>query len=129
MKQVVAAILFFIYFAVSSGLILSAHYCMDELDSTEISFTTQDTCGKCGMETSDSNGCCRDEYKVVKIEVDQLVAKVLNTDFSLPLIHHNTTDLLLAPFRNFTPDYTLIAHSPPLLSEQETYIENCVFRI
>ena len=128
MKKVVASILFLIYFAVSSGLILSAHYCMDELNNTEISFTTSDTCGKCGMETTNSNGCCRDEYKVVKIEVDQLVAKALHSNFSLPVISHVSTDYLLAPFRNFT-NRNLIAHSPPLLSEQETYIENCVFRI
>jgi hypothetical protein len=102
---------------------------MDELDATEISFTTSDTCSRCGMETTDSDGCCRDEYKVVKIEVDQLVAKALQTDFSLPLISYTSTEYLLAPFRNFTSDKTLIAHSPPLLSEQEVYIQNCVFRI
>lgn len=102
---------------------------MDELDSTEIGFTASETCGRCGMETTDSNGCCRDEFKVVKLETDQLVAKALLADFSLPLIIHTTTEFLLSPFRNYTPDQKLIAHSPPLLNEQETYLDNCVFRI
>jgi hypothetical protein len=130
MKRIVASILLLIYFAVSTGLIISTHYCMGELDSTEIGYVASDTCGRCGMETDEANGCCHDEFKVVKLDTDQLVAKILQANFNLSLVlHTNQTDYLLSPFRDLISEDELIAHSPPLLSEQDTYLQNRVFRI
>lgn len=130
MKRIVASILLLIYFAVSTGLIVSMHYCMGELDSTEIGFASSDTCSRCGMETSDAGGCCRDEFKVVKLETDQLVAKVLQPDFYISVTpQENHTAYLINTFRNFLSKDELITHSPPLLGEQDTYLQNRVFRI
>jgi len=129
MKRIAASILLLIYFAVSTGFIISMHYCMGKMDSAEIGFTANETCGKCGMETTDSNGCCRDEFKIVKLEMDQLAVKALAVDFSFTALLHSTTEYLLLPFRNFRDDENFIAHSPPLISKQDTYLQNCVFRI
>jgi len=130
MKRIIASILVLIYFTVSTGLIVSMHYCMGKLDSTAIGFSASETCGRCGMETFDSDGCCRDEFKVVKLESDQLVAKVIEAGFHLAVIlPENNTRYLFNPFRNFISGDKLIAHIPPLLDEQDTYLQNGVFRI
>lgn len=129
MKRIAASILLIIYFAVSTGFIVSMHYCMGKMDSAEIGYTVNETCGKCGMETTDSNGCCRDEFKIVKLEIDQLASKVLAADFGFAALIYTNTDFLLLPFKNFKDSQNFVAHSPPDLSGQETYLLNCVFRI
>ncbi len=43
----------------------------EEAGSVHLFETSADVCGRCGMDTHESNGCCRDEVKVVKLEQDQ----------------------------------------------------------
>ena len=129
MKKLLASILLMIYFTVNTGFVVSMHYCMDKIDSVQIGAVENEKCNKCGMHTEDSDGCCRDEVKVLKLQQDPLVAKVLlpivaQTPVELPLSMH-----LIAPFYNFqlADDYDYFR--PPLISEQDTYLSNCVFRL
>lgn len=128
MKKGIAAILLVLYVSFSCGLVISYHYCMDTYDSFKLGDNRADTCGVCGMHTDDSNGCCNDEVKIFKIQDDQQ-ASAIGFKFS-------TTDVVLPAFPtweklefdNSTHLLFLTNHSPPL-SKQDTYLQNCVFRI
>jgi hypothetical protein len=129
MKRILASILLLVYFTVSTGFIVSMHYCMGQLDSTQLGYSTDDTCGKCGMETSEPNGCCRDEFKVVKLQADQQVAKYQIADFRMPVLLPQTITLFLPPSSEFSGIIYKPEHGPPFTSGQEICLQNCVFRI
>ena len=128
MKRFSAAILLVFYLAFSSGLVINLHYCMNRFDSIKLGISKSDVCGKCGMHTTDANKCCGDEVKIFKIDDDQQTSTV--------------TFSFKAPAPDLTPIYILnteivqpgINNSsfyfhPPPLSRQDTYLQNCVFRI
>ncbi len=128
MKKGIAAILLVLYVAFSSGVIISFHYCMDDLDSVQLGAAKTEICGKCGMHQEDGNACCNDEVKIFKIQDDQQ-SSAINFKFSsvdaaiaiLPVFDNiNFVNSAHQPF--------LKNHSPPL-SKQDTYLQNCVFRI
>lgn len=128
MKKAAASILLLLYFVVSTGFVVSVHYCMDKMNGVELGDNTHTECGKCCMEIEDSDGCCKDEVTVVKVQVDQLIAKLVKADFSLPLIATKTTDYLFTPLFYTLDRSEPVAHGPPL-SKQDTYLRNRVFRI
>ena len=102
---------------------------MDRFDSADLYKTKSDVCSKCGMPVTDSNGCCHDEIKVVKLSIDHNVSQ-LNYEIKAP-------DALPVNHNDFISDFNValvqqvnyLNHSPPLLSQQDTYLQNCVFRI
>ncbi len=128
MKKFAASILLLFYFVVSTGFVVSVHYCMDKVNAVELSDITNQECSKCGMFIKESDGCCKDEVKVVKMQVDQLIAKLVKADFILPFIVSNSTQYLFTPLLNKIERSEPVAHGPPL-SEQDTYLQICVFRI
>jgi len=128
MKKSIASILLILYVAFSSGVVISFHYCMDSFDSVKIGANKSDYCGVCGMHKSEGNECCKDEVKIFKIQDDQQTSaisfKFTSPDVvvaDLPL--WNETLLV----RSTHPLY-LQTHSPPL-SKQDSYLQNCFFRI
>ncbi len=72
--------------------------------------------------------CCRDDVKIVKLQTIHLVAKSISPDFILPVAIVTPTEFLVSPFYNFTQINRGVEHGPPL-SEQDTYLQNRVFRI
>jgi len=128
MKKGIAAILLVLYVAFSTGVVISFHYCMNDLDSLELGAAKTEICGKCGMHQLDANACCNDEVKIFKIQDDQQTSAI-NFKFSAP-------DVVITPlpflsdvsFTNSTHELFSNNHSPPL-SKQYTYLQNCVFRI
>lgn len=128
MKKLLVSISLLVYFVVSTGFVVSVHYCMDRLNGLEWGESEAEECGKCGMPTTDSDGCCKDEVKVVKLKVDHTFAKYVTADFSISLPENITANHLFAPsFKEITTEEP-VAHGPPL-SSQDTYLRNCVFRI
>lgn len=130
MKKILFSISFLCYFAVTSGIIINSHYCMKRLVSVHLFESTPERCGKCGMETHDSNGCCRDEVKLVKLTVDQ--NQFIGTEFQLAapeLVMRTPSDFIIASLQHTNVQRHFHNHSPPLLSEQDTYLKNNVFRI
>lgn len=128
MKKGAAFILLLIYFTVSTGFVVSVHYCMNKVDRVELGDGHKDQCGKCGMYLNKSHGCCKDDVKLIKMKVDQSAAKTTVADFSfyLPVIVVNP--FLLSLIRtNLQAGYP-VAHGPPL-NELPLYLQNCVFRI
>jgi len=129
LKKLLGTISTLVYFAVTSGIVINMHYCMDRLNSTELYKTKTEICGKCGMHVGDSNGCCHDEIKIVKLTNDHNVSQYnheIKAPESLPIDHNN----LIADLNiRLVQKVNYLNHSPPLLSQQDTYLQNCVFRI
>jgi hypothetical protein len=128
MKKGIASILLVIYLAFSTGVVISFHYCMNDLDSLQLGAAKTEVCGKCGMHQEDGNACCNDEVRIFKIHDDQQVSAI-SFKFSTP--DAVVTQLPVWEEISFTTSshqLFLNNHSPPL-SKQDTYLQNCVFRI
>jgi hypothetical protein len=129
MKKGLLFLSLFIYLCVSTGFAVSTHFCMDEQQSVEWGAVKKEMCGKCGMAKQENDGgCCRDEIKVVKLQQDTQLAKMLLPSFELALPVVLLSEYVSLPFYNFTETNTLVAHSPPL-HQVDRYVANCVFRI
>lgn len=130
MKKAVFAISVFVYFVATCGVVINYHYCMKKLASVHLFDKFDDECSRCGMITHESNGCCHDEIKVVKLVQDQNKLP----DFSYELLQADIpvstpSAFIVALFENEHTPACFRAHSPPLLSLQDTYIQISVFRI
>ncbi|MEO8174014.1 MAG: hypothetical protein ABI581_13055 [Sediminibacterium sp.] len=128
MKRSAVAILAIIYFAISTGVVVNIHYCMGKMSSVKLQAWVPSSCG-CGKKMESKKGCCKTELKVVKIEDAQ---KVTYADLVIlmpvtPLV--TELSLLQTPFYNAQPLTLPKEHSPPIMSGQDTYLRNCVFRI
>jgi len=128
MKKILVSILAVFYLSTSVGATIHLHYCMDKLINWSLLKGEGDKCDKCGMEND--SGCCKDEDKVIKNNVDQNIAEsaiqsvqVLSTAALFALI-----DTSENYFSSLIEKYP-ICHAPPLISAGEIYILNCVFRI
>jgi hypothetical protein len=128
MKKGIAAILLLLYGAFSSGVVISFHYCMDRFDSVQLGASDFEVCGKCGMHTEDAGGCCNDEVKIFKIQDDQQTSAINFKFFPLDAIVAPLPELNEVALINSTLELFLNNHSPPL-NKQDTYLQNCVFRI
>ncbi len=127
MKRLIATISILVYFTVNTGFVINMHYCMDRLQSVQLG-EGSDECGKCGMPVSD-DGCCKDETKVYKLQQNLLISKTVSQQIILAAVISHGTDHLLSPFYNFIFEADLYSNKPPLISKQDTYLTNCVFRI
>ena len=128
MKRILAVIVLLAYFMVSTGFIVCVHYCMDKFDSAQLGVSESDECGKCGMHKDEKNKCCRDDVKVVKMSTDHLASSVSGFLSLVAPAPERPIALIEQPVRNFSPFEQPVAHAPPL-SEQDTYLQNRVFRI
>lgn len=129
MKRFIASILLLVYCTVNTGFVVSAHYCMDRFEGIQLGAAESKECGKCGMHKDASEGCCRDEVKVVMAEQDQLFAKTVAYPLVQPLAILYPSAHLAAPFYNFILSPEAFSLLPPLLSKQDTYLSNRVFRL
>lgn len=129
MKRALASILLLLYFCVSTGFVVSLHFCMNQLDAVQVGAANSEKCGKCGMHTEDSDGCCREEVKVIKLEQDQQLAKLLMPSLTLVPVELPLSQHLALPFQNFVQARVLHFPDPPLRSSQPVYLSNRVFLI
>ncbi len=96
----------------------------------DIGFVTKNECGICGMDKTKSHGCCHDEIKLVKLQDDQNKTAQVAFDFSnVQSIAVLPSIFISASFYDVDEINHHIDHSPPLLSQQDIQIKNCVFRI
>lgn len=118
------------YLAVSTGVIVNFHYCMNKLASTELFASETKECGKCGMHIDESHGCCRDEVQLVKIDEDQKLSPAFSFDLpALDVTGQKPSEFIVTSFYNVPVSRHFLNHSPPLISAQDTYLQNGVFRI
>jgi hypothetical protein len=129
MKKLATAVLLLVYFTVTTGFVVSVHYCMNKVDSVELGYAGAEECGKCGMNVQTSDGCCKDDVKVIKMQVDQNLAKIAVPNFTLSpflfaVLAGRFPDFLLTSISNAFP----FSNGPPL-SKQNSYLLHCVFRL
>jgi hypothetical protein len=130
MKKIIVSISLLCYFVVTCGVIINSHYCRNRLASVHLFETSVDVCGRCGMDTHESNGCCRDEVKVVKLVQDQTQTDIVSYDIpSLETIVSIPSNFLVTSSYNVDEKRHFHNHSPPRLSAQDTYLQINVFRI
>ncbi|NCI50663.1 hypothetical protein GWC95_12065 [Sediminibacterium roseum] len=128
MKRPAVFLLALIYLALSSGVVMNIHYCMGKISSVKLQTWTPGSC-VCGKKAKSKSGCCKTELKVVKMQDAQ---KIAQADHSLQLavaVLSTNSNLLQAPFYNASSTIIPGEHSPPLRSRQDTYLQNCVFRV
>jgi hypothetical protein len=102
---------------------------MGRLDSVKFFTAESDYCGNCGMHTSKSHKCCGDETTIIKLQDDQQTAQAIHS-LKAPAIELSIpSDFIVASFYNADISPYQSDHSPPLITEQDTYLRNCVFRI
>lgn len=130
MKKIIASITVLCYLVVTCGVIVNAHYCMNQLSSVHFFESKTEKCDLCGMDTHKSNGCCRDEISVIKLVQDQNKVPVISYDLSSPeLLAITPSEFIILPFTNSCINTQNNFHPPPLLSRQDSYLQNSVFRI
>ena len=85
MRKLLVISLALVYLAVSSGIIVNSHYCMGKLESWSLALTENTQCGNCGMEkkAAENTGCCKDEFKHLKLELDQKSNKAVVYNFNV----------------------------------------------
>lgn len=132
MKKFAAVILALLYLSSSTGAMVHMHYCMGKLADWGLGQNKSQTCGSCGMKTSEAKdkGCCKDEHKFVKNNADQKTAEA-----GIQLIQLIAVDLPPSFFEVTTQDIATvtekypISHAPPRNGGVAVYIRNCVFLI
>jgi hypothetical protein len=103
---------------------------MDRLASTEFFGSEVKRCNKCKMDFHKSKGCCREEIKIVKMNEDQKNGPSMSHEIpSLEIPVHTTSDFIAAPFVVVRATRHYQNHSPPLLGDDDIYLQNRVFRI
>ena len=126
MKKLLAIVLAVTYLAVSSGVVISVHYCMGEVAGIGIGHTEADRCSDCGME---NDGCCNDDVKVFKIS-DSHASVSSHYD---PVKAQSWVALLSPPddisSPNRSPLAILASVDPPEPDGRSLCIWNCIFRI
>lgn len=130
MKKITVSIAFACYLLVTTGVVINHHYCMKRLASVQLFASAKVICGDCGMHTRESNGCCHDEIKVVKLEQDQNTFSAASLTIPAPDIAAIIPSAFItADFFNDKGQAHFHNHSPPLLSAQDIYLQINTFRI
>jgi hypothetical protein len=127
MKKILVTILALIYLVTSTGAAVNIHYCMGKVASVSLSHDKDEACGKCGMKTK--GGCCKDEFKSVKIKDSHKQAAVYQSIVPPVLIVHSTENIFQlsvpAQIARVIPNN----NSPPGSSSRSLCVLNCIFRI
>ena len=130
MKKLITVIALACYLLVTTGVVINYHYCMKRLASTQLFGSTKTFCKKCGMHIKNSNGCCHDEVKVLKLTTAHNSFSAVAA--SIPSIDHiviTPSQFITALSYNINEQTHFLNHSPPLLSAQDIYLQINVFRI
>ncbi|MEP6594993.1 MAG: hypothetical protein ABJA71_03560 [Ginsengibacter sp.] len=130
MKKFIVSILAVFYLGSSIGASVHLHYCMDKLIGWSLEHSKNDRCNKCDMsKRQNGKGCCKDEYKQLKLQNDQKAAASYQTlQLSLVAIPAHFFALTLVNLPSIAEENPL-NHAPPGSENIPLYIRNRVFRI
>ena len=107
------------------------HYCMGKLVDKNFWASEDQHCGSCGMDKSskDSDNCCKEEVKQVKVDKEHGPAQSLVFQMLSPgeIIVH-VTQYSLPAISSITEDYPL-SNAPPSSGVVDIYKQIRVFRI
>lgn len=101
---------------------------MDSYDSVRLYKAASDWCTKCGMHTK-KHGCCHDEVKIIKLQDDYQTSSFSFLAESIQPTVTTVSEFLLTVLSEKDLRINKVDHSPPLLHQQEVYLQNRVFRI
>lgn len=107
------------------------HYCMGELVSWDFSHKKDQNCSSCGMKGSESNGCCNDQQKLLKIDTVQKIADAtfeLPQFISSPALAHPSFELNFEIVPSLIDEHTA-NNVQPRSSGIAVYLRNCIFLI
>lgn len=127
MKKFLTGILAIIYLTVSTGFVINVHYCMGKIASTDL-LHNNNKCDKCGMK-SNTGGCCKDEFKVIKLsDSHKIISNDINISSPVAIIDNSKTTLDTEfKYSEINSDFN--NHSPPDDSSTPLRLFICVFRI
>jgi hypothetical protein len=127
MKRLLVFIIAVLYFTVSSGMVVSMHYCMGKLKTTKVQLTNKKAC--CCKKTESKKSCCKTQHHFIKLD-DNHKASYADYKIKLPVIAIESTYFIAQQDDIIEKNQvTCNVHAPPLLKGQSTYLLNCVFRI
>ena len=131
MKKVSVILLAILYFAISSGMIVNMHYCMNRFSSADFELAgSKKQCETCGMNKAKSHGCCHDEIKLVKLQDDQNRQSLGSFDVSVfQAVAIVPSQFIVTSFYNADETNHHKDYAPPLRNRQDANLLNCVFRI
>lgn len=130
MRKLLVSILALVYLTASTGTSVDIHYCMGKLVDWTFSHKESKQCDNCGMEKKGSpNGCCKDEQKFVKSDLDQKsTGNALEfLQFAAVAPEHGNPHAEALP-RSIDHSFPR-ANAPPLSSSCSIYLLHCNFRI
>jgi len=128
MKKAISILFACFYLAITSGFVVSIHYCMGKVSSFSIESTGADFCHSCGKKGA-AHSCCSSSVKFFKVKTSHL------TSYShVKLVPPQTTIAIpgglvvngALPQRTYFP---LQTHAPPLPSDKPAYLRNGVLLI
>lgn len=126
MKRFLVAILAILYITLTSGVVVSVHYCMGKRSNVSIGNFSQKLCG-CGPK--ENKKCCSSEIKIVKLDDNHQQAQadiqLLAAEQFLPQIIGTIIQINLQEEQ----PVLFTAHAPPVRSGQDILIQHSVFRI
>jgi ribosomal protein L40E len=130
MKKFFVAILAILYLGTSIGATIQLHYCMGRFVEATLSHNKKTICGRCGMEKKPeaTKGCCKDEYKQIKIDKDQKPSGSY-TQLNVAVVELDPANFNYLIFSSsFSPEIFAKINAPPLRNTSLNLL-NCVFRI
>jgi len=131
MKKFFVAMLAILHMGTSTGVTIELHYFMGKLVKWTLGHDYNTLCSNCGMEKKHglAKGCCKDEYKRVKIDKDQnLTPKDIRLSQAITEIRLTVSGHSILPLLVSAASVTKI-NGPPNGSHTPLTILNCVFRI
>ena len=127
MKKILVSIFAVFYLASSVGATVHLHYCMDKIIGWSLLNSTGDKCNKCGMEKD--GGCCKDENKFVKNNIDQKVTESAIHLIQMAAVATPAAFIYASEYRFTTIiQENSLSHAPPRNNGVGIYILNNVFR-
>ena len=75
------------------------------------------------------NNCCHDEVKIIKLQDDQNKVTISYAIRGIDPVPVTTSEYIQSSIINVNELLYYNTHSPPLLTGQDIYLQNCVFRI
>jgi hypothetical protein len=130
MSRILLSISMLCLVALSSGLTLNVHFCMNQVQEVSLFASDKHQCGSCGMQQEESGGCCHQERQLVKLIQDQCPPHFIQysitpaSAFVLPL----QTSLAVNEDRLLVFVGHQVLHPPDILSTS-LFLRNRVFRI
>jgi hypothetical protein len=105
---------------------------MGRIAGIGIGYDAPDRCGRCGMSIHEGlqGGCCKDEHRIIKIDVDQQFTT--QDVFSFTLHPYMVQAFFIEPFLpiHFSESNPYpVNHDPPWTHEIAAFLLNCVFLI